>query len=168
MKYVNVRRTVDAVTDDTPWLDPEENRIWRGFIQASGRITAQLNDSLKANTGLTLDDYEVLAHLSESQEQRLRMSELADLLRHSQSRVTQRIDRLARRGLVERAPCPDDRRSTFAVLTDAGLEAIVAAAPLHVRDVRRVLIDRIAPHERSVLADVLERLANSARAADSR
>ena len=62
--------------EPTPWLDEEETRIWRGFVQAMGRINSQLTESLKADAGLTLEDYEVLVHLSEAPDQRLRMTEL--------------------------------------------------------------------------------------------
>lgn len=149
--------------DDTPWLDEQESRIWRSFLEATGRINSQLNDSLKASTGLTMDDYEVLVHLSEAEPHRVRMTELSHRLLHSQSRLTQRVDRLAKRGLVRREKCPEDGRGTFAVLTDEGLEVITDAAPDHVRDVRAELIDLIKPKERAVLADILERLAANAR-----
>ncbi len=166
MNYVNPSASLGGVNDDTRWLTSEENRIWRGFVEATGRITTQLSDSLKRSSDLTMDDYEVLVHLSESEPQRLRMTELSHLLLHSQSRLTQRIDRLTDKGLVTREKCPEDRRGTFAVLTDQGMQAIVEAAPQHVRDVRRVLIDLIEPHERAVVADVLERLAAAARETD--
>lgn len=152
--------------DDTPWLNEQENRIWRGFHEASGRIQSQLSESLKEQTGLTMDDYEVLAHLSEADPQRLRMTELSHRLLHSQSRLTQRVDRLAKRGLVCREKCPDDGRGTFAVLTDQGMAAIRAAAPGHVVDVRRMLIGLIRDDERAVIADVFERLAVAARETD--
>jgi len=162
------RRILTRVNGDTRWLDDQENRIWRAFVEATGRITSQLSDSLKHTSDLTLDDYEVLVHLSEAEPQRLRMTELSHRLLHSQSRLTQRIDRLAKKGLVAREKCPEDRRGTFAVLTDQGLAAIVAAAPGHVEDVRRALIDLIEPNERAVVAEVLERLAATAREADHR
>jgi DNA-binding MarR family transcriptional regulator len=151
------------VKDDTPWLDEQENLIWRSFLHASGLISRQLSDSLKAATGLTMDDYEVLVHLSEADPHRVRMTELSHRLLHSQSRLTQRIDRLAKRGLVSREKCPEDGRGTFAVLTDEGMKLIVEAAPQHVRDVRAALIDLIEPSERAMFAEVLGRLAIAAR-----
>lgn len=167
MKQVKPTASVVIVNDDTRWLDPQEARIWRAFIEATGRIGTALNDSLKSCSGLTMDDYEMLVHLSEAETQRLRMTELSHRLLHSQSRLTQRIDRLAEKGLVAREKCPDDRRGTFAVLTADGMRAIEAAAPRHVADVRRLLIDLIEPDERGVVADVLERVASSARNADT-
>ena len=149
--------------DDTPWLDEQEDLIWRSFLEATMRISTHLSESLKARTGLTIDDYEVLVRLSESDPQRMRMSELSRELLHSQSRLTQRIDRLAKRGLVCREKCAEDGRGTFAVLTDQGLQAITEAAPDHVRDVRAALIDLIEPNERAVVSKVFERLASAAR-----
>lgn len=153
--------------DDTPWLDEEEMAIFRAFLEASSRITTQLSDALKERSGLTMDDYEVLVHLSESEPARLRMTDLSRRLLHSQSRVTQRVDRLSKRGLVTREPDPHDGRGTYAVLTEQGLAVLRDAAPGHVRDVRRVLIDLIDPAERAALASVLPRLAVSAREAES-
>jgi DNA-binding MarR family transcriptional regulator len=166
LNYVNLGPTLSVVKDDTPWLDEQENRIWRSFLHATGRISRQLSDSLKEQTALTMDDYEVLVHLSEADPHRVRMTELSHRLLHSQSRLTQRIDRLAKRGLVCREKCADDGRGTFAVLTNEGLKLIVDAAPQHVRDVRAALIDLIEPSERAMVADVLERLATAAREAD--
>lgn len=149
--------------DDTPWLDEQEDRIWRSFLEATVRINTGLSDALKERTGLTIDDYEVLVRLSESDAQRIRMTELSRQLLHSQSRLTQRVDRLAKRGLVTREKCPDDGRGTFAVLTNEGLKVITEAAPDHVRDVRAALIDLIEPKERALVANVLDRLATAAR-----
>jgi DNA-binding MarR family transcriptional regulator len=163
LNNVNLCSTLSVVKDDTPWLDEQENLIWRSFLHASGLISRQLSDSLKAQTGLTMDDYEVLVHLSEADPHRVRMTELSHQLLNSQSRLTQRIDRLAKRGLVCREKCPEDGRGTFAVLTDEGMKCIVEAAPQHVRDVRAALIDLIEPSERAMFADILERLAKAAR-----
>lgn len=147
------------MTDDTQWLDDEEMRIFRAFLAASSRVSNRLTDSLKQRSGLTLDDYEVLVHLSASEEDRLRMSELSRHLLHSQSRLTQRVDRLTKRGFVTRERCSDDGRGMFACLTDTGRSELKKAAPGHLSDVRASLIDHIEPSERAVLATVLERIA---------
>lgn len=146
-----------------PWLDPTEMRIWLAFLEATGRVTQALDASIKANADLRFDDYEVLVHLSETEGRRLRMTELSERLLHSQARLTQRINRLSERGLVGREKCVEDGRGTYAVLTEAGMAAIEALAPIHVADVRRMLIDLIAPEEREVMAEVLERVAVAAR-----
>ena len=149
--------------DDTRWLDDEEMRIWRGFVEARGRVIHELDQALKLNADMTHDDYEVLVLLSEAPDQRMRMTELSQRLIHSQSRLTQRVDRLVKRGWVCREQCPEDRRGVHAVLTAEGMTQIETAAPDHVRDVREFLIDLIEPGERQIVADVLERVATHAR-----
>ncbi len=149
------------------WLDPLEMRIWRGFLEASLRVDQRLDASLKEAAGLTLEDYEVLVALSESEGRRLRMSELSAWLLHSQSRLSHRIDRLERRGLVRREKCPEDGRGLLAVLTDDGFAELVAAAPGHLGDVRGALIDLIEPAEREVVANVLERIVAANRDPDT-
>ncbi len=141
------------------WLDETEMRIWRGFLAATNAVLQPIDADLKATASLTLDDYEVLVHLSEDPERRLRMSELSERLLHSRSRLTQRIDRMERRGLVAREKCDDDARGTWAVLTDEGWSAITGTAPQHLAEVRRVLIDRIPQDQREQLAALLETLA---------
>ena len=95
----------------------------------------------------------------------MRMSELSQQLVHSKSRLTQRIDRLVKRGYVSREKCPDDRRGTFACLTDDGFAALEATAPQHVHDVREALIDVIDPDEHDLVAEIFERVITRLRQA---
>ena len=136
-------------------------RTWRAYLRAVNLISRRLNDGLKAAGELTIEDYEVLVQLSEAKDQRLRMSDLSQRLVHSQSRLTQRIDRLAKRGFVHREKCPVDRRVTYACLTGEGLEALVKTAPHHVQDVRHALIDLIEPSEHAGLTDLFERIIDN-------
>ena len=98
-------------------------RCWPGgFIQSSTGLLALLDNELQAEHGLTLGDYEVLIYLSEAPDHAIRMSELAGRLHLSPSGITRRIDGLVKGGLVERRPCPSDRRGSNAVLTAARAE----------------------------------------------
>ena len=144
----------------TRWLDETEMRFWRNFLLSSHRALDAVSADLRADAGLTMDDYEVLVHLSEAPDRAIRMSELSELVVQSRSRLTQRIDRLVERGWVRRAPCPDDRRGQFAVLTDEGFDALAAAAPGHVDSVRRHLIDRIDRAHLEAAAEMFDRLAD--------
>lgn len=143
------------------WLTECEQQAWRGWIDASRRILAASDRQLKADSGLTTDDYEVLVRLSEADGRRMRMSDLAASVTNSPSRLSQRIDRLSRDGVVERERCEADARVWWVVLTAAGLERLQRAAVGHVEEVRRVFIDRLSPDEISMLAAVLPRLAES-------
>ena len=148
------------------WLSEREQRAWRGWIDASRRILAGSDRQLKADSGLTGDDYEVLVRLSEATDRRMRMSDLAESVTNSPSRLSQRIDRLSRDGVVERERCGEDARVWWVVLTDAGYERLAEAAVGHVAEVRRLFVDRLSPDEIEVLAMVLPRLAASLEAED--
>lgn len=101
----------------------------------------QLNRELQESHGLSLADYEILVRLSEAPDRRMRMSDLASATLASRSRLSHQIDRLESAGIVQRMTCSEDRRGSFAVLTDHGWQALVAAAPDHVAGVRRHFVD---------------------------
>lgn len=145
------------------WLSTAEMRLWRSFLAASISVIQNIEADLKEQAGLSLDDYEVLVHLSEAPNSRLRMTDLSDRLNSSRSRLSQRIDRMAKRGLVARQDSPTDRRSTYAVLTKMGRSAIAKAAPDHLVSVRENVVDHIPQDEIESMADVLELLATKAK-----
>jgi len=142
------------------WLNDRQQEMWRGWINATRRINAAIEKDMRAHSGLTGDDYEVLVRLSEAPDQRMRMTELAEAVTNSPSRISQRVDRLEREGLVCRSKCPNDGRAFHAVLTDAGFAKLAEAAPAHVEAVRRALIDRLTCEEIEFLADLMPRLAD--------
>lgn len=137
-------------------MDDLENRAWRSLLAAHSRLVADLDDELMASQGLSLNEYGVLATLSEASDDRLRMSELAEELHISPSGLTRRLDGLVRAGLVERLQCPDDRRGSYAVLTAAGRLRIEQAAPDHVEQVRRHFIDRLDRRQLAALVEALQ------------
>lgn len=147
----------------THWLDDEEQANWRAYLEGSSRLADELDRALKEGAGLDLDDYEVLVHLSEAPERRVRMSELAEDLLASRSRLTYRVDRLVAAGLVCRERCEHDGRVVYAVLTDRGWDRLVAAAPIHVSSVRRHLLDAMTPEEFAVIGRVFGAIAASLR-----
>lgn len=138
-------------------------RLFRAFLAASSGVTSKLDQLLKSTSGLSLDDYEVLVHLSEAPDHRVRMSELSDKLLHSRSRLTQRIDRLAKRGLVQREKCDSDARGMWAVLTSTGLDELTRTAPRHLDHVREHVFDQLSPADVPVVTEALERLASGVR-----
>lgn len=151
----------NAHTDTVRWLSDVEQAAWRGWIDASRRVLAATDRQLKTDAGLTTDDYEVFVRLSEAGDNRLRMSDLANSVTNSPSRISQRIDRLSRDGLVERVRCETDARVWWVELTDAGRAKLAATAPGHVAEVRDVFIDRLSADEVATLATILPRLAAS-------
>ena len=147
--------------DDTRWLDDEEQHAWRAFLRAAARIDEALDRQLQREAGMPHAYYQVLAMLSEAPDRTLRMSELATLTTSSPSRLSHAVARLEERGWVRRDPHPTDRRGALAVLTQAGWQALVAAAPGHVAAVRDVMFDRLAPDQVPQLRAICERLVEA-------
>ncbi len=149
----------------TRWLDSDEQRAWRAFLEATQRVFADLERQLQHDSGLSQSDYEVLVQLSESPERRMRMSELADRTLSSRSRLSHAVGRLETEGLLRRTACATDRRGTFAELTDAGQRRIEEAAPGHVAEVRRQLFDHLSPDQVAQLEALCTTILNGRRGA---
>lgn len=145
------------------WLTEEEQKYWRGWIAASMLLPDRLSRDLQQQHGLTGTDYQILVELSESPGRRMRMSTLADRTLLSRSRLSHQIDRMAKAGLVERQECAEDRRGSFAVLTERGWQTIVTAAPDHVESVRRHLLDQLTPEEFEAFGRACIKVADALR-----
>ena len=108
-------------------LDTTGMTAWRGFIEAHSRVLERLSKELLDEVELPMTWYDVLVQLSEAEEHRLRMQDLADRVLLSQSGVTRLVDRMVRAGLVARARCTEDGRGMFALLDDQGAVQVVGA-----------------------------------------
>lgn len=142
-----------------PWLQPEDQLLWRAYAAANSRLVGQLDSELTAAHSLSLPEYEVLAHLNEAPGRQLRMSELAVLCGLSPSGLTRRFDAMTRRGLVDRRRCEDDRRGVWATLSDEGHRRLVEALPTHVEGVHRYFFDVLNADHRTVLAEAFGRIS---------
>lgn len=145
----------------TRWLTAKEQESWRSWIEASLLLTDRLSRDMQAQHALTFADYEILVWLSEAPDRRLRMSELARRALSSRSRLSHQIDRMERAGLVTREVCAEDRRGSFAVLTETGWRTIVQAAPDHVASVRANLVDILSPEEFAALGAACRKVADA-------
>jgi DNA-binding MarR family transcriptional regulator len=139
-------------------LTDAEQACWRAFVESSWALHTRLEDDLRAATGLSMSDYHVMVVLSEAPGHRLRMGELAGRLVFSPSRLTYQISSMTRRGLVRKQTCPQDGRGQEAVLTDAGMAALEAAAPLHLSTVRESFIDHLDDDELAVIGRVFTKI----------
>ena len=137
-------------------------KAWRAYIIGSRRLLEALDSDLDGHD-LTMADYEVMAQLSEAPGRRIRMSELADLAMLSKSRLSHRMKVMEKAGWVRREECAEDRRGYWAVMTDKGMKAIVAAAPSHVESVRRRFIDQLSVKEQEALSGIFSHVTEELR-----
>jgi DNA-binding MarR family transcriptional regulator len=152
-----------ASTPDPPLrpLSPEEEAVARALGRVIVVLPRAIDADLMRAQRMTLNEYSALMHLSEAEERRLRMSELAAACDVSLSGMTRIVGRLEAEGLIRRMPCSEDARGSNAVLTDAGLARLEEAYPTHLASVRRHVIDHLGALDLTSLADALRRFATS-------
>jgi DNA-binding MarR family transcriptional regulator len=135
-----------------------EIQAWVALLRAHATSVRRFNAELVAEHGLTLNDYEVLLHLSHAEGGRLRRVDLAERVLLTPSGITRLLEGLERSGYVERASCESDARVTYAQLTEDGEAKLREAAETHVAGIRGFFRDRYSKDELRALGALLERL----------
>ena len=144
---------------DDPVVD-----AWRGLLVAHSRLVPAVEADLRAAGQVPLSWYDVLLELNAAPDRRLRMSELGHRAVLSRTRVSRVVDELAAAGLAERQPDQADGRSSFAVLTDRGRDALRRAWPVYREAIRRHLTARLSAGQCRELAALLDQLIAGAEA----
>ena len=146
----------NSAEQGTRWLSPEQLGEWKSLMALLMIVPASLDAQLKQDAGLNLFEYHILVELADAPERTRVMSELAGQTRGSLSRLSHAVSRLEAAGWVERRACGGAGRRTEAILTAAGWRKLRQAAPGHVREARRLVIDALT-------AEQLEGLGEAAR-----
>lgn len=129
------------------WLTPDQLASWLSVARMFTRLPWAIDAQLQRDAGLNMFEYMTMAILSSSPEQTLRMSDLAERISSSLSRLSHLVKRLESRGYVRREADPADGRFTNAILLPAGLSKLESAAPAHVAYVRQLVIDNLSPEQ---------------------
>jgi DNA-binding MarR family transcriptional regulator len=124
-----------------------------GLLVTQSRISERLDAELQATAGVSLNRLELLLHLH-LKDGRRRMSDLADALLVSRGGATRLVARAEEDGLVRREIPPDDRRATYAVLTETGVQAAERGFPVYLEVVQRLFQDFVSDEEAEVLVRV--------------
>ncbi|HEX6421439.1 MAG TPA: MarR family winged helix-turn-helix transcriptional regulator [Acidimicrobiales bacterium] len=139
-------------------LDDDRLTLVGLLIESTTALRAELDRQLERDAGLQLQWFELLLRLARSPGRHLRMSDLAAQASLTPSGLTRAVDRLAAAGLVERAPCPSDKRGAYAVLTPRGLERVIGALGPHLAHVDEHLTAVLTPDETRQLAALLRKV----------
>lgn len=139
---------------DVRLLGDRELAAWRGMLRSYVLLQRELEQGLEERHGLQHSTYEVLMHLSDAPDGRMRLSDLAKLAVLSRSGLTRLIDRLEKDGQVVRERCATDARGYFAVLTLEGRARVQEARGEYLDEVRSRFHDLMTPEEQEVLGTV--------------
>jgi DNA-binding MarR family transcriptional regulator len=137
---------------------PTRLTSWVSFLRAHAAITRELSAQLQREHGLTLNDYEVLLHLSHAEGERLRRVDLAQSIVLTASGITRLLEGLERAGFVEKETCSSDARVSYAKLTPAGKAKLKDAGVTHLRGIDELFVGRYSGSELLTLAELLSRL----------
>ena len=145
---------------DDPWQS-DAVAAWSAFLRAHAAIVRRIDREVERGGGIPLRWYDVLLELNAAPQRRLRMQELGELVVLSRTRVSRVVDELEHAGLVHRTANPDDRRSSYAAITDAGRKALRKAAPVYLASIRANFAERLEPTELATVRAAMERLADT-------
>jgi len=146
---------------------PQQLEAWVSFLRSHAAITRELSAQLQREHGLTLNDYEVLLHLSHAEDGRLRRVDLAQRVVLTASGITRLLEGLEESGFVAKETCASDARVSYAKLTDAGAAKLKRAAVTHLRGIDEFFVGRYSGSELATLAELLARLPVTGEACKS-
>lgn len=126
------------------------------FTGLANRLAVQVEEHR-----LSPVEFEVLMRLARSPGQRLRMTDLAGQTSLSTSGVTRVVDRMDRDGLVRREACARDRRSSYAVITEAGMDRLEQVLPGHLELIETWFISQLSPKQLDSLLESLRQLRDA-------
>lgn len=140
-----------------PTVDDRVN-AWRALLLSHARVLAAIEGDLAREGQIPLTWYDVLLELNAAPDRHLRMADLADRVVLSRTRVSRLVDELQAEGLVDRQPCPDDGRATWATITPAGRDALRRAAPHYLASIERHFTSLLTDRDRNVVTAALDRV----------
>ena len=153
----DVDRIVDAWRRERPDLDVAPLHIL-SRVSRLARHLDRARGSAFAEHGLEVWEFDVLSALRRAgAPYELSPGHLVAQMLVTSGTMTNRVDRLAARGLVGRSPDPSDRRGVKVTLTTAG-RTVVDAAMADLLDRERTLLSQLPPSEQDHLAEFLRRL----------
>lgn len=148
--------------DTTPWLDSDERHAWMSLIAMLMSVPPAIDAQLKRDSGVNFFEYSILSQLSAAPGRRLQMMRLAQMAGGTISRLSHAASRLEQRGLVRRNVLTDESRCTELALTDEGMTFLVAAAPGHVREARRLVFDALTDEQVAQVRDIAQAITAAA------
>jgi DNA-binding MarR family transcriptional regulator len=133
---------------------------WAGLLRTHAAVLPKVERAL-APTGLPLTWYDVLLVVNAAPGRRLRMTELGQQAVVSRERVSRVVTELERAGLVVREANPDDKRSSFTVITPEGRKRLRASAPVYIKAIEQHFLSRLTDEETLMISQALSRVVSA-------
>ncbi|MEI7592246.1 MAG: MarR family transcriptional regulator [Actinomycetes bacterium] len=142
----------------TPFLTPNEESAWRSLTYLTNHLVKTLGEDLASESPVSLSEYVVLVHLSEAENQQLRIGDLASICALSPSRMSRLVDEMVAKGHATKSRGADDGRCMLATLTPLGLSALKVTYPTQLRNVRRRVFDLLTSRDIQALDTALGKI----------
>lgn len=138
----------------------EQNQLdaWRLFLLLHSKIIDVVDQAIQAADGLPLNHYDVLIELHEAPDKRLRLFELAERVVLSRSSITRLVDALEKKSLLQRQTDPEDRRGSYAIITDQGEQALSGSWPLYSAAIMQHFGQYLSDEEAATIAQAFSRI----------
>lgn len=107
------------------------------LVEAHSRLGKQLGRALEQQAGVPHAWFEVLLRISRADGGQVSMGSLAQQVALTSGGITRLVDRMVEAGLVQRVPCPTDRRVHYAALTPQGEDTLRQAVTVHAANLRQ-------------------------------
>jgi len=151
-------------TREQPVIEDDRITTFGRLIETHALLTHSLDNELRQAVGIPLLWFGVLLHVARSPNQIRPISELVAATAFTNGGVTRLVDRMEAAGLVERLPCPSDRRVHWVGLTEQGRDLLQRGAEVHLQGIQRRIVDVLDADERASLDAILVKLLGTADA----
>ncbi|WP_406230258.1 MarR family winged helix-turn-helix transcriptional regulator [Nocardia sp. NBC_01009] len=129
---------------------------WSALLRVHAQLVPQLDTDLRQSFGLPLAWYDVLLELDGTEP--LRMTDLGDRVVLSRTRVSRLVTEMQTAGLLTRRTNPDDARSAFVSITDAGRTRLHESAPHYLTNIDKHFAEKLDTDELTTLATTLGKI----------
>jgi DNA-binding MarR family transcriptional regulator len=136
-------------------LDDDELEAWRAFLLMSQLMQQVVDRQLRRDSGMPHAYYTALVTLAqEGDSGGVLLTDLADALNYSQSRMSQAIKKMEQSNWIIRRPDPLDRRAVRLTLSDEGRVALARATTRHLALVKEAIVAPLTREQLHQLAAI--------------
>jgi DNA-binding MarR family transcriptional regulator len=142
------------------------HEAWRSLAQTHAAVSGRLQEALAAAELPPLAWFEMLAAIAASEQERMKMGDLAEALVITRGGLTKLVDRLVKAGLIERTFCDTDRRVSYATLLPAGNDLLEEMVPVVSGELNLAFAARLSERQADELRTTLDSVRGSACSGD--